>query len=268
MADRNISYRNYGFFLDGLRGNPLMQPGVPASMPGLAGHTDLLYSGWDLGLPDVDRLKEWEREFADFKAKGQMPSMQFLYLPRDHTVGSAEGDFSPQAMVADNDLALGHLVDDVSHSRFWKDTAIFVVEDDAQDGPDHVDGHRTVALAISPYTQIGKVDSTRYSTVSMLRTMEMIMGVDPLTKYDALARPMRKSFSEHPDFKPFDARLPQVSMKERNRADAPLAKACARQDFSRPDAADARILNEAIWKSVKGKKAKMPEPRTTVAVRD
>jgi len=268
LADKGISYRNYGFFLDGLRGTPPMQPGIPTSMPGLEGHTDMLYSGWDLDYPDVERLKEWLREFAGFEKTGSMPTVQFVYLPRDHTVGTATGAFSPQAMVADNDQALGTLVETVSHSRFWKDTAIFVIEDDAQDGPDHVDGHRTVALAISPYTQTGKVDSTRYSTVSMLRTMELIVGAEPLTQFDALARPMRKAFTRRPDFRSFDALSPKVSLTEINAPDAPLAAEMRRMDFTRPDAADRHLLNEAIWQSVRGRGHRMPAVRNAVAVRE
>jgi hypothetical protein len=237
-------------------------------MPGLLNTTDPLYSGWDLNFPDVERLKEWLREFHQFEAQGSMPTVQFVYLPRDHTVGTATGAFSPTAMVADNDLALGQLVDAVSHSRFWEDTAIFVIEDDAQDGPDHVDGHRTIALAISPYTQTGKVDSTRYSTVSMLRTMELIVGVEPLTQYDALARPMRRAFTHHFNRLPYDARTPAVSMTEVNRPGAPLAAEMKRLDFSRPDAADSRVLNEAIWQSVRGKGHRMPVPRTSFAIRE
>jgi YVTN family beta-propeller protein len=267
LAARGISYRNYGFFLNGLGGSPPTQQ-LPASIPGLEGHTDLLYSGWDLDLPDVERLKEWLREFQEFEAKGAMPTVQFVYLPRDHTVGTATGASSPTAMVADNDLALGQLVEAVSHSRFWSDTAIFVVEDDAQDGPDHVDGHRTVALVISPYTQTGKVDSTRYSTVSMLRTMELIVGVEPLTQYDALARPMTRAFTDRPEFRPYDVRTPAVSRNEANLPGAPMARQSNRMDFSRPDAASRRVLNEAIWQSVRGKGNRMPEPRTAVAIRE
>ena len=262
LAEKGISYRNYGFFRDDVN-----EPLTP-SIPGLQGKTDLAYSGYDLSLPDVERLKEWLREFGEFEKQGAMPTVQFVYLPRDHTVGTATGAYSPKAMVADNDLALGQLVAAVSHSRFWKNTAIFVIEDDAQDGPDHVDGHRTVALAISPYTQTGTVDSTRYSTVSMLRTMELIVGVEPLTQFDALARPMRKAFTRRPDFRPFDVRTPTVSLTELNRPDAPLAAEMARMDFSRPDAADHRLLNEAIWQSVRGRGQRMPAVRNPVAVRE
>ena len=158
-------------------------------MPNLDGQTDLHYPGWNLGIPDRRRIQRWAREFRHYEACGCLPTVEFVYLPQDHTVGTATTRPKPTAMIADNDLALGQLVDAVSHSSYWKYTAIFVVEDDAQDGPDHVDGHRTIAQVISPYTQTGKVDSTFYSTVSMLRTMEMILGVDPMTQFDAAAPP-------------------------------------------------------------------------------
>ncbi len=193
LAAKGVSYRNYGFFIGAL---PAL---VPATMPGLAGHTDLDYSGWDLRYPDQSRVDEWLKDFSGFESSGQMPTVQLVYLPRDHTMNTASGQPAPTAMVADNDLALGRLVDAVSHSRFWPDTAIFVVEDDAQDGADHVDTHRTVAQVISPYSQLGTVDSTFYSTVSMLRTIELIVGVPPLTQFDAAATPMSACFSPVPE---------------------------------------------------------------------
>lgn len=135
------------------------------------------------------RIDEWSREFAGYEAARSLPTMKFVYLTQDHTMVTATGQPQPSSMIADNDLALGRLVDAVSHSAFWPSTAIFVVEDDAQDGPDHVSGHRTIAQVISPYTQFGSVDSTLYSTVSMLRTIELILGLQPMTQFDAAATP-------------------------------------------------------------------------------
>lgn len=166
-------------------------------------------------------------------------------------------------MVADNDLAVGRLADLVSHSQFWKDTAIFVVEDDAQAGPDHVDAHRTEALVISPYTQHQKVDSTFYSTVSMLRTMELFTGVKPLTQFDAAAVPMLNTFRGKPDPKPYTAKIPNQSLTETNGATAPMAAQSAKMDFSDADKANEQQLNQAIWQSVKGQGSPMPTgPRT------
>src|SRR5665811_1391306 len=193
-----VSYRNFGYWHFGY--SP-----VAATAPNLAAKTDPTYPGYDLKITDQTRMDAYTKAFKQFEATGSMPTMQFVRLPSDHTRGTTPGAPTPKAMVADNDLAVGRLVDQVSHSKFWKDTAIFVVEDDAQAGPDHVDGHRTEALVISPYTQNAKVDSTFYSTVSMLRTMELITGVPPLTQFDASAIPMLNAFTNNPNRTPFAA---------------------------------------------------------------
>ena len=254
LHQKKISYINYGFFMNGL---PIE---VPDAMPNLIGHTDLGYSGWDLKYSDQDRIDRWLTQFDGYKDAGTMPTVQFVYLPRDHTMVTATGQPQPTSMVADNDLALGRLVDAVSHSGFWKDTAIFVVEDDAQDGPDHVDAHRTIAQVISPYSQHATVDSTFYSTVSMLRTMELIVGVEPLTIFDATATPMSACFSTTPSLATYDAIIPGTSLTATNSADAPMAETASLLDFSRPDALPERMVNEALWKDIKGADSEMPEP--------
>src|SRR5262249_4606824 len=156
---------------------------------------------------------------------------------------------TPQAMVADSDWATGKLVDAVSHSPFWKDTAIFVIEDDAQDGPDHVDAHRTVAHVISPYTQTGKIDSTFYSSVSLLRTIELILGRGPLTQSAAPPTPLSASFTDEPSFAPYNAIKPEQPLDQMNTSRSPMAAASAKMDFSREDRAREETLNQAIWKS-------------------
>ena len=160
--------------------------------------------------------------------------------------------------MADNDLALGRIVDAVSHSKYWKDTAIFVTEDDAQNGPDHVDGASDARAGDQPYTQTGKVDSTMYSTVAMMRTMELIAGIGPLTQFDAAATPMTASFTGKPDFAPYDARTPSQSLDEKNTASSPMAAESGKMNFSGADLAPEQQLNEAIWKSVKGADNPMP----------
>jgi hypothetical protein len=162
-------------------------------------------------------------------------------------------------MVADNDLALGRLVDALSHSRFWATSAVFVVEDDAQDGPDHVDAHRTVAQVISPYTQTGRVDSTFYSTVSMLRTMELIVGLPPLTQFDGTATPMTASFTDRPNLTPYRLRVPSQPLDERNTRASPMAAESDAMDFSVEDAVPDDLLGEAVWQSVKGPDAKLTD---------
>jgi hypothetical protein len=166
-------------------------------------------------------------------------------------------------MVADNDWALGKLVDAVSHSQFWASTAIFVIEDDAQNGPDHVDAHRTLGQVISPYTQTGKVDSTFYSTVSVLKSIEQILGLGPLTQFDAAATPMTNSFSTRMNAQAYDAVKPADSvLNELNGPRTVLAAQSSKLDLSRADAAPTGLLNEAIWKSVKGRNSTMPAPRS------
>jgi DNA-binding beta-propeller fold protein YncE len=186
--------------------------------------------------------------------------MEFLRLGDDHTYGTTPGRPTPAAMVADNDLAVGRVVDAVSHSPYWKDTAIFITEDDAQDGPDHVDAHRTTALVVSPHTQTGKVDSTQYSTVAMMRTMELLVGIGPLTQYDAMATPMTASFTNHPDFTPFTAITPSQSLTQLNAVNAPMAAESARMNFNNADLAPEQQLNQAIWESMKGANSPMPKP--------
>jgi YVTN family beta-propeller protein len=255
---KGINYRNYGFWATDV------PPVSVYNEPNLDAHTDHAYPGFNMAIPDQTRYAEWEKEFTGYEAAGSLPTVEFLKFPRDHTCGTSPSCPTPQAMVADSDLALGRLVDRVSHSRFWKDTAIFVIEDDAQDGPDHVDAHRTVAHVISPYTRTGEVDSTFYSTVSMLRTMELILGLAPLTQFDAAATPMFHSFTDHPNATPYTVAIPKIALDTMNRADAPLAQESARMDFSKEDRAPSALLNRAIWESVKGAGVPMPAPKAAV----
>jgi hypothetical protein len=163
-------------------------------------------------------------------------------------------------MVADNDLALGQIVETISNSRYWSSSAIFVVEDDAQNGSDHVDAHRTVALAISPYIRKGTVDSTLYTTSSMLRTMELILGLEPMTQFDAAANPMYGSFGKTADPTPYQARQAQVDLYETNNALAWGAEMSEKLDLSKEDAADDLLLGEIVWRSVRGANSPMPPP--------
>ena len=189
-----------------------------------------------------------------------MPRLIILYLPNDHTAGTKLGAPTPTAYLADNDLALGRVVEAVSHGKFWKDTAIFVLEDDAQNGPDHVDAHRSPALVVSPYTKRRHVDSSMYSTSSMLRTMELILGLKPMTQFDAAAQPMYGSFQAAADLTPFTHLPAGVSLAERNGAQAWGVAESAKMDFREADAADDQQLNEIIWRSVRGADHPMPPP--------
>jgi hypothetical protein len=254
LDSAGISYRNYGFWATDV------PPVSVYNEPNLDANTDHAYAGFNMQIPDQDRFAEWKREFDQYVADGDLPTVEFLKFPRDHTCGTNPACPTPQAMVGDSDLALGRLVDAVSHSPYWRDTAIFVIEDDAQDGPDHVDAHRTVAHVISPYTQTGKVDSTFYSSVSLLRTMELILGIQPLTQFDAAANAMVGSFTDRPSFAPYDAITPSVSLTRLNSPSAPLARESARWSFKHEDMAPERRLNEAIWKAVRGRASVMPAP--------
>jgi len=181
-------------------------------------------------------------------------------LPNDHTSGTRIGKPTPRAQVADNDAGLGMLVEAVSNSKFWKETAIFVIEDDAQNGPDHVDAHRVTALVISPYCKKGSVDSTMYSTSSMLRTMELILGLKPMSQFDAAARPMYRSFTAKPDLTPYKAEKARIDLTETNKPGAFGAATSAKMNLEKEDQADDLIFNEIIWKSVKGANSPMPAP--------
>src|SRR5262249_44497302 len=163
-------------------------------------------------------------------------------------------------MIAENDLALGRLVEAISKSRYWKDSVIFVLEDDAQDGPDHVDAHRSVAFAISPYTRRHALDSTLYTTASMLRTIELLLGLPPMSQYDAAATPMSAAFSARPDLTPYAALSARVPLDEKNDALAFGAEASAAMNFDEPDRTPELELNEIVWKSVRGADSPMPPP--------
>lgn len=255
--EADVSYRSYGEFIDN---GP--KPGDPgkATVPALEGHFDPNYRGYDLDYADVKRAARFIEELKRFEQEGEMPQFIVLRLPNDHTYGQRRGKPSPAAMVADNDLALGQLVEAVSKSKFWPETAIFVVEDDAQNGSDHVDAHRTVALAISPYCRRGSVDSSMYSTSSMLRTMELILGLEPMSQFDAAALPMYASFQAEPDLAPYEHRPARIDLTARNSDTGWGVEQSARLDFSREDAADDLLLNEIIWRSVRGADARMPPP--------
>jgi hypothetical protein len=183
-----------------------------------------------------------------------------MHLPNDHTHGMALDKPTPTAMVADNDLALGRIIEALSQSKFWAETAVFVVEDDAQNGADHVDAHRTAALVVSPYTKRQYVDSSMYSTTSMLRTIELILGLPPMTQFDAAALPMYASFRAKADLTPYKHRPAGVDLKQTVKRSDFGVKETQKLDFSKPDAADDLALNDIVWKSVRGKDSPMPPP--------
>jgi hypothetical protein len=183
-----------------------------------------------------------------------------MTLPENHTRGTQPGAYTPVAMVASNDYAVGMIVDRVTHSRYWPEMAVFIIEDDASDGADHVDARRTVGLAISPYIKRGIVDSTLYSTCSMLRTIELLLGLPPMTQYDAAANPMYAAFGTSRDLTPYTVLRNRVDLNAKNSASAWGARKSLAIDFSDVDLAEMHDLNEILWKSVKGADSAMPPP--------
>ena len=208
-------------------------------------------------MSDLVREAEWAREFAGYVKNGALPTFEIIRLPNDHTSYTAKGKLTPAAMVAQNDLAFGRIVDAVSHSPYWKSTAIFAIEDDAQNGPDHVSAQRTTFYLASPYAR-GGVQHAHYSTAGVLRTIELILGLPPMTAYDASARPMYAAFGVKPDFRPFAALPARVDLEARNAATAYRQGASARFDLRDADEVPAALGNDVLWHAVKGVAATPP----------
>jgi DNA-binding beta-propeller fold protein YncE len=252
-AAAGIMMRNYGYWVENKK-----EPGedgveIQAVLdPALAKVTNLKYRSFDLDYPDVKRARTFLDDLAQFESANQMPALIFMRLGNDHTSGTAPGKIAPLAAFADNDYALGMIVEGVSRSKFWGSTAIFVLEDDAQNGPDHVDSHRSPAFLISPYTHTGAIDSNMYNTTSVLRTMELILHLRPMTHFDAGARPMIASFSQQAVPAPYQAEKPRVSLEERNPANSATAARSARLDFSQADLNDDDELNDILWRAIRG----------------
>ncbi len=226
------------------------------------------YPAFSMLVPDQVRADEFLKEFREFEKNGDLPRLVVLLLPADHTSGTAPGFPTPRAMVADNDLALGRVVEAISHSRYWKASAIFVTEDDAQNGLDHVDGHRTIGLVISPWARRGAVDNTFHTAINVFRTIEQILGLPPTNQFDLAAEPMFSVFTSEPDDSTYKALPNRIPLDEMNPAlrglrgaQERLARSSLEMDFSEPDAAPEVLLNRAIWHSVKGYGTPYPEKR-------
>ncbi|HEY6225008.1 MAG TPA: bifunctional YncE family protein/alkaline phosphatase family protein [Gemmatimonadales bacterium] len=228
-----------------------------ATKPFLAAHTDPRYPSFDMAITDQTRIDVWLDAFHRWVAQGTMPALQILHLPCDHTAGALPGMRTPRAMVADNDLALGRLVDALSRSPFWKNTVVFVMEDDAQNGPDHVDSHRSPLLVISAYSKSG-VFHRFTNTTDALRTMEGILKLDALSQYDHYGHPLREIWRDTPDTAPFAALTPAVPLAEQNPAGTRAARESRKLDFSVVDAADMDSFNRVLWMAVKGEQAPYP----------
>jgi YVTN family beta-propeller protein len=229
------------------------------------------YPAYSTAIPDVARSQIFLADLKRFEGEGKLPNLILLQLPSNHTNGTSPGVSTPKAMVADNDLALGQIVEALSHSRFWPKMAIFVVEDDAQNGVDHVDGHRTTAFVASPYARRGHVDSTFYSHQSMLKTIELVLGLPTMSLFDLIAHDMRNSFRDDPDLTPYTAVQPKQDLFELNPPARALsgparaaAKDSAKMKWSMPDAAPTERLNRILWGAIKGWSVPYPAPRRSV----
>jgi YVTN family beta-propeller protein len=264
---KGLTYRDYGEF--GRRVSTstgtVMEPGPDSAA--LVGHFARDYVTDIVNVRETERVKVFLRDLQGYEENydspdpgKRLPNLTVMSMPGDHTLGTLGGSYTPEAMVADNDYAIGQLVDAVSHSRYWQQTAIFIIEDDAQDGADHVDARRTVGLVISPYVKRGVVDSTLYSTSSMLRSMELLLGLPPMSQYDAAAMPMYAAFGTAHDTTSFTAISPRIDTEAMNTEKSYGTKASGRMNFAEVDRAPMRELNEIIWKSVKGADSEMPTP--------
>jgi YVTN family beta-propeller protein len=239
---------------------------VKPNIEAMAPHTQPGYPGFPLITPDVYRAQLFLEELKSFERKSAMPNLVYVFLPANHTVGATPGFPTPRAMIADNDLALGRIVEAVSKSPFWKETCIFVVEDDPQFGFDHVDGHRSVLQVISPYTKRKHVDSLNYNQTGVVKTIELILGLPPMNQLDLSATPLRACFQDRPDLRPFAAVPNKVPLDEMNPALDQLkgaarhwAKKSLELDFDKEDEADENTLNRILWHSVRGWDTPYPE---------
>lgn len=258
-AEAGISFYNYGFFAKNLPDPP--DSGIQiadVADPVLKPHTNYYFRQHDRTFSDIDRIQVFLNDLAGWEKTGDMPRLILMTIGNDHTEGMRPGIRSPISCVADNDQSVGVMVEGLSKSRFWGSTAMFVLEDDAQDGADHVDSHRSLAYVISPYAKHHAVDSTFYNTTSVLRTIELILGLKPMTTFDAAADPMSNAFTSAPDMSPYVNEPPRVSLDTKNPMTGSLAERSNKLDFRGSDRADPRELNDILWLAVKGATPPVP----------
>ncbi len=252
-----VSYRTYGEFADDYKPNLKI----------LEGHFCPYYTSWDQTVRDTTRVNQWKREFDSLLKVNAVPQLNTLRIINDHTEGMSLGRPTPFAHVADNDWAIGLFVEHLSKSPIWEQSVVFIVEDDAQNGPDHVDAHRTTAYVAGGYVKRGFIDHTPYSTSSMLRTIELILGMSPMSQYDAAATPMWRSFNKIPNNKIFHALPAKVDITEVNKKDGILARKSKTFDFSKEDRVNDFEFSEVLWKGIRGEHSAMPAPKRSAFVR-
>ena len=247
----NVSYRGYGEFAAYSR----------RKGSALNGQFCLKYPDYDLRVKDIDRVEIWEKDLDSLIAANAVPRLNTLRLGNNHTAGARIGQLTPLAMVADNDLAVGRFIEHLSNSPIWKESAVFILEDDAQNGADHVDAHRSPALVISPYAKRKHVEHTMYSTSGMLRTMELILGMPPVSLSDAAARPMFALFTNTPNTAPYKHIPANIDLDAKNTAMNEPARRSEKFDLREADTLDDNEFNAVIWMAVKGEKSPVPAPR-------
>jgi YVTN family beta-propeller protein len=251
-----LSIRDYGEFTDD-DGSVYLPELQKRMCPG--------YPGWNLNIRDQAREKIWEKDFDSLVAVNAVPQLNIIYFPSDHTAGLGKKSRTPYAFVADNDQAVGQFIAHLAASPVWKNSAVFILEDDAQNGPDHVDAHRSTAFVAGPFVKRKFVDHSMYSTTGMLRTIELILGIPPMSQYDAAATPMYRCFTANADNTVYKSLPAEVDMEEMNLANNELSKQSEYFDLSKADKVPDKELNEVIWKSIKGGVA-FPAPKRAAFV--
>ncbi len=256
---KGITFRNYGEFVhfSGARPRDSIPPGYRGNKPFLRAHTNPEYPGFELTIRDQHRADVWLAEFQRFVQSGTMPALEIMRLPNDHTSGAMAGRPTPRAAFADNDLALGRIIEALSRSPFWKNTVVFVLEDDAQNGPDHVDAHRSPMFVISAYTRPGVIHRFT-NTTDVLRTIEEILGLESMSQYDFFGRPLRDIWADAPDLRPYTALTPAASLDEINQRGTREARESEKLDLRTEDAADEALFNEILWRTIRGRDVPYP----------
>jgi len=251
-----LSYRSYGEFVD---------DGKP-NIKALQNHFCTTFPGFDLNVKDVLREAAWERDFDSLLAINAVPRFNSVRLGNDHTSGQQRNKISPTAAVGDNDLAVGKFIEHLSKSPIWKESLVIALEDDAQNGPDHIDAHRSPVYLAGAYVKRNAVVHGMYSTSGVLRTMELILGLPPMSQYDAAAMPLYDCFTNKADITPFVAKPAEVDLEQRNVAVNESSRKSNLFNFAKEDQVPDLELNEVVWKYVKGEDSVMPAPKRSAFV--
>ncbi|TMI82883.1 MAG: bifunctional YncE family protein/alkaline phosphatase family protein, partial [Bacteroidetes bacterium] len=252
-----VSYRTYGEFADDYKAN----------IPVLEHHFCPYYTSWDQRVRDTTRFYQWRREFDSLLTANAVPQFNSLRFINDHTEGLSKDRPTPFAHVADNDWAVGLFIEHLSKSKIWKESAVFIVEDDAQNGPDHVDAHRTTAYVAGGFVKRGYIDHTMYSTSSILRTIELILGLPPMTQYDAAAEPMWRCFSSTLNLNPFTSVPAQIDITQKSMAMNEWQRRSEKFNFTKEDAVPDMEFNLVLWHGIKGDNVPLPAPKRAAFVR-